>query len=220
MIVPGTADGFRTTVSTTQSLAGITGVSFNTSLPYDCCLHLLFKKLGRQMPESVLREELQALGICFHAVMWLCSWPRDQHALKDRPVTPHFIVPLARGPKMQKLRALTELSALRVLVDTYVALKAPCNVSFVSASDTCSATESMHPLALSVVRLNFSGSAEPQSSSLNLQLLVKPHSYRGCSKWKEANAALTKRTPIEHSRMSGATGRPFSLKEARAGAFC
>ena len=64
MIVPGTADGFRATVSALRSLDGSKGVTFHTfSLPEDRCVRLLVKNLGRQMPESVVREKLEALGI-------------------------------------------------------------------------------------------------------------------------------------------------------------
>jgi hypothetical protein len=62
MIVPGTADGFRATVSALRSFDGSKGVSFHTfSLPEDRQVRLLIKNIGRQMPESVVREELEAL---------------------------------------------------------------------------------------------------------------------------------------------------------------
>jgi hypothetical protein len=70
--------------------------------------------------------------------------------------------------------------------------------------------------ALLVVRLISVGSDQP------LQLKCCSYggnhaaNYRGCSRWKEAKAALTKQTLIERSRMHGATGRPAALKEVRA----
>jgi hypothetical protein len=65
IIVPGTADGFRFTVSALGFFDGSKGVSFHTfSLREDRQIHLLIKKLGRQMPEIVVREELEALGLC------------------------------------------------------------------------------------------------------------------------------------------------------------
>jgi len=40
------------------------GVNFHTfTLPEDRCARLLVKILGRGMPESVVREELETLGI-------------------------------------------------------------------------------------------------------------------------------------------------------------
>jgi hypothetical protein len=41
-------------------------VSFHTfSLPEESCVHLLVKKLGKRMPESVVREKLESLDIRF-----------------------------------------------------------------------------------------------------------------------------------------------------------
>jgi hypothetical protein len=102
-IVPGTADGFRAMVSVLRSLDGSKGVSFHIfSLHKDRQVRLLIKNLGRQMPESVVREELEALGIRVQGVMQLRSGRRDLDASKDRPLTPHFIVSVARGPGFRR----------------------------------------------------------------------------------------------------------------------
>ena len=46
------------------------GVSFHTfPLPEDRCLRLLVKNLGKGMPVSVVREELETLNIHVQAVM-------------------------------------------------------------------------------------------------------------------------------------------------------
>ena len=122
MIVPGTADGFRATVSALRSLDGSKDVTFQTfSLPEDRCVHLLVKYLGRQMPESVVREKIEALGIRVKGVMQLHSGRRDQDSTRDRPPTPHFVVSVVRDPEAP---SLSELCGLRVSVETYVAPKA------------------------------------------------------------------------------------------------
>jgi hypothetical protein len=41
--------------------------------------------------------------------MQLQSKRRDQDPERDRPLTPHFIVSVARGPDVAKLRSLTDL---------------------------------------------------------------------------------------------------------------
>jgi hypothetical protein len=47
-------------------------VSFQTfTLPGDRCVRILVKNLGRGMPESVVREELEALDIHVQEVMKL-----------------------------------------------------------------------------------------------------------------------------------------------------
>jgi hypothetical protein len=126
MLVPKTADGFRATVSALRSLDGSNGVSFHTfSLPEVRCISLLLKNLGKHMPESVVREELEILGIHVQGVLQLRSGRRDQDVTRDRPLTPHFIVSVARGAEAQKVRSLTELCGLRLSVESYVAPKAP-----------------------------------------------------------------------------------------------
>jgi len=78
MVVPSTADGFRATVSTLRSLDGKDGVSFHTfTLPEDRCARLLMKHLGRGMPQSVVRKELESLNIRVQEVTKLRSRRRD-----------------------------------------------------------------------------------------------------------------------------------------------
>ena len=93
MAFPSTANGFRASVSALQSLDGKEGVSFHTfTLPEDCCVRLLVKNLGRGMPESVIREELESLNIRFQGVTQLRSGHRHQDPTKVLPPTPHFTV--------------------------------------------------------------------------------------------------------------------------------
>ena len=126
VVVPATADGFRAAVSALRSLDGKGGVSFHTySLPEDRCVRLVVKNLGKRMPESAVQEELRSMDIRVQGVMQLRSGRRDQDPAKDRPPTPHFIVSVARGPDVSKVRSITELCGLRVSVETYVAPKGP-----------------------------------------------------------------------------------------------
>jgi len=72
------------------------GVCFHTfTLPEDRCVRLLVRNLGRRMPESVVREELESLGIRVQGVTQPRSGRRDQDPTKDRPPIPHFIVSVA-----------------------------------------------------------------------------------------------------------------------------
>jgi hypothetical protein len=82
-------------------------------------VRLLLKNLGKRMPEAEFREELVASHINVRAVMHLRSKRRDQDPEKNRPLTPHFIVSVARGPDVAKVRSLTDLCALRVKEETY-----------------------------------------------------------------------------------------------------
>jgi len=72
MVVPSTADRFRASVSALWSLDGKDGVSFHTfTLPENRCVQLLVKNLGRGMPESVIRRELESLNILVQGVTQL-----------------------------------------------------------------------------------------------------------------------------------------------------
>jgi hypothetical protein len=106
MLVPKTADGFQATVSALQSLDGGKGVSFHTfSLPEDRCIRLLLKNLHKHMPQSVVREELETLGIHVQGVLQIRCGRRDQDEARDCPLTPHFIVSVARGAEIKKVRS-------------------------------------------------------------------------------------------------------------------
>ena len=101
------------------------GLSFDTfTLPEDRCARLLVKNLGRGMPESVVREELETVGINVQWVTQIRSGHRDQDTNKNSPSTPHFILSVARGPEVSRVRSITELCGLRVS-ESYLAPKGP-----------------------------------------------------------------------------------------------
>jgi hypothetical protein len=68
-------------------------------------VRLLLKNLGKRMPETEIREKLEALHVQVQAVMQLRSRRRDQDAEKERRITPHFIVSVALGPDVAKVRS-------------------------------------------------------------------------------------------------------------------
>ena len=64
MVGPSTADGFRASVSALRSLDEKDVVTFHTfTLPEERCLWLLVKNLGKVIPDSVFREELEFVNI-------------------------------------------------------------------------------------------------------------------------------------------------------------
>jgi hypothetical protein len=211
VLVPRTADGFRAAVSALRSLDGSKGVSFHTfSVPEDRCVRLLVKNLGWHMPGDVVREELENLDICVRGILQLRSARRDQEDAKARPLTPHFIVSVTRGPEVAKVRSLTELSGLRVTVETYVAPKGPLQCKrcqrfghtqrYCGYAPRCVACGEAHP----------SGECSTPQQELKCCSCGGNHTanYRGCTKWKEAKAALAKRAPTERSRVGGAPSPP------------
>ena len=93
MVVPSTADGFRAAVSALCSLDGENGVSFHTfTLPEAHCARFLVKSLGRGIPETVVRDELDSLNIRVQGVTQLRSGPRQ-----GSPSLLHFIISVTRG---------------------------------------------------------------------------------------------------------------------------
>jgi hypothetical protein len=89
MVVPSTTDGFRVAVIALLSLDGKEDVSFhNHTLPKDCFVQLLVKNLGKGMPESVVREELESLNIRVQEITQLRSGRGDHVTTKDLPPTP------------------------------------------------------------------------------------------------------------------------------------
>lgn len=88
-------------------------------------MRLLFKNLRKHMLEGVLREELENLGVCVQGALQVPSGRRDQEAAKVRPLTPHFILFVSRGPKVAKVLSLTELCGFRVSVEMLIVLKRP-----------------------------------------------------------------------------------------------
>jgi hypothetical protein len=137
--------------------------------------------------------------------MQLRSKRRDQDPEKDRPLTPHFIVSVARGPDVAKVQSLTDLCGLRVKVETYNAPKGPlqckrcqrfghtqCNCGY---APRCVACSDEHP----------SGKCVTPKQQLKCCSCGGNHTanYRGCSKWKEAKAAAATRAQGERSRKDG-----------------
>ena len=151
------------------------------------------------------------------AVMQLRFGRRDQDPTNDRPLTTHFIVSVARGPEVSKVRSITELCGLRVSVASYVAPKSPLQYKRCQhIGDTqrkcgyatrCVACGGSHIFGgCSTAR------EQPQCCSCGGNHTA---SYRGCIKWKEAKAALGKRAP--GVRKSAATSQSAAPKAQGAG---
>jgi hypothetical protein len=170
------------------------------------------------MPVDVVWEELENLGIGVQGVLQLRSARRDQEAAKDRPLTTHFIVSVARGPEVAKVHSLTELYGLRVSVETNFAPKGPLQCkrgkSFVH-------TQRHYGYAPRFVSC---GEAHLlwECSTLQLQLKCRScggnhaASYRGCAKWKDAKTALTKRASVERNKVGSAPSHSNAPKARQA----
>ena len=155
--------------------------------------------LGKTMPEQDVREELEILGITVQSVLQL----RDPDPAKDRFPTPHFIVAVAHGPLISKVRAITSLSGLRVMVDKYRAPKGP--IQFKNCQDfghtkhncgyppRCVACGGPH---MSDGKCTMA-QEEKRCTNCNSNHIAN---YRVCSKWNESKAISSQRASAAHSR--------------------
>jgi hypothetical protein len=179
-------------------------------------VRLLLKKLGKRMPETEIKEELEALHIQVQAVMQLRSQRRDQDAEEDRPLTPHLIVSVARDPDVAKVRSLTELCFLRIKVETYNAPKGPLKCK------RCQRFGHTQRNCGNVPRCVTCGDAHPSGTCVTPKQQLKwcscggnhTANYRGCSKWKEAKIAAAMRALRERCRRNGFSTRLPAPKSA------
>jgi hypothetical protein len=168
------------------------------------------------MLEAEVKEELGALHINVQAVMQLSSNRRDQDPEKDLPLTPHFIVSVARGPEVAKVRSLTELCGLRLEVQTYTAPK------WLLQCERCQRLKHKHPNCGYAPRCVACGDAHQSGTCAISKQQLKCSScganhtanYRGCSKWKEARAAAAKRAQGEGGQKDGVSSRIPAPKSA------
>ena len=158
------------------------------------------------MHEDVVREELETLGICVQGVMQLRSGHRDQNPEYDRPVTPYFIVTVARGPEVSKVRSITQLCGLRVTVETYTAPKGPLQCKRCQRFGHTQRNCSYAPRCVACGEARHSGECSTSKEQLKGCGCGVNHTanYRGCGKWKEAKAALARRAPTGPVVRSGA----------------
>ena len=184
MVVPSTADGFRAVVSTLRSIDGREGVSFHTfTLPEDRCVRLLVKNLGRGMPESVVREELESLNIRVQGVIQLRSGRRDQDPTKDRLPTPTPLFRWREGSRCQKYDYSQNSADCECRWRRTWPPKAHCNANAASALDTRSVSADTRPCASRVaaphIRWVPYHARKPQCCSCRGNHTAN---YRGCIK--------------------------------------
>ena len=121
-------------------------MSFHTfTLPEDRCVRLLVKNLGRGMPESVVREELESLNICVQGVTQLRSGRRDQDPAKDRPPTSTSLYQWREVLRCQKCDLSPNSAACECWGNRTWPRKDHCSASAASALDTRGETAVTHP---------------------------------------------------------------------------
>jgi hypothetical protein len=113
---------------------------------------------------------------------------------------------------------LSELCGLRVAVETYVDRKVGpllckrCQ-RFSHTQRNCGCA----PRCVACGETHLSGECSTPKQQLKCCSCGGNHTanYGGCSKWKEAKAALAKQLPMQCTRTSGAAGQPYQTKWSR-----
>lgn len=156
--------------------------------PADRSVRLLVKNLGRTMPIDDIMEELQSSGIEGVAVTQLRSSRRDQDPAKDRQPTPHFIVTVARGPMVAKLRALEVLCGLTVKVETYNAPKGPLQCKHCQRFGHTRRNCGHSPRCVACGEEHASGTCKTPREDIRCCNCKESHTanYKGCPRYKDA----------------------------------
>jgi hypothetical protein len=111
---------------------------------------------------------------------------------------------VARGPGVQKVRSLSELCGLRVSVETYVAAKGTVQCKRCQRFGHTQQNCGYAPRCFACGETHLSGECSTPKQQFKCYSCGGNHNYRGCSKWKEAKAALAKHVPNQRTRTSGA----------------
>jgi hypothetical protein len=147
--------------------------------------------------------------------MQLHSGCRDQDPTNNCPPTPYFIVSMAQGPEVLKVRSLTVFSGLKVTVESYIAPRGPPQCKrcqrFGHTQCNCGHT----PRCVECGRYQLSGE-RPKPKGQPKCRDDDTANYWGYVNWKEAKVALAKQASVRGQK-NAATGRPAAPKADRAG---
>jgi len=170
------------------------------------------------MPESVIREELESLNIHVQRVTQMRSGRRDPDPANDRPPTPHFIVSVARGPEVSKVRSLTELCCLRFSMESYVVPKSPLQCKRCQRFSNTQRNCGHAPRCVACGGSHLTGGCSTPREQPECCGCGGNHkaNYPDCGKWKEGKVALAKQEP-KRSRKSVTTGQPAAHKSQQSG---
>jgi hypothetical protein len=116
-----------------------------------------------------------------------------------------------------KVRSLTELCGLRVPVEMYVAPKGPLQCKRCQRLGHPQRYSGYAPRCVACGETHLSGECSTTQQQLKCCSCGGNHSanYRGCAKWKEAKAALAKRSPSVRSKVGSAPRPPVTPKAQR-----
>lgn len=104
MLVNEALDVFWASSAALRTFDDSDGVNFHTfPLPEYRCVRFFLKNFVHRVPEPEISEAPEALHTLVQPVMQRRSRRRDQDTEKYRPLIPHSIVSVARGPEFTRV---------------------------------------------------------------------------------------------------------------------
>ena len=92
------------------------------------------------MLQSIVGEDLESVQLCIQGFKQMRNGCREQDPDKNHLPTSHYILSVALGPDVTKVRSLRELFGFRISVESYVAANSHYNSSAASFYYTYSLT--------------------------------------------------------------------------------
>lgn len=218
IIVPKTAHGFQANIAALRSLDGGKGVSFHSfSVLENRTMGLQVKNVDKSMLESVVQKEVGALGNSDQGAMQLRSGSRSQDGKKGRSQTPTSLCRCHEDPRLQSCAPSPSSGDCELRSRHTWHQKHRCNVSAANDLVIPSVSPGTLPGVWPVAKLTHPVAARPPKEQLKCFGCWENHTakYRGCAKWKEARAALGKRSPAKALQSGSAAGHPAATNASR-----
>jgi hypothetical protein len=135
---------------------------------------------------------------------------------RTAPLHRTSLCPWHGGPDVAKVRSVTEISGLRVQVETCNAPKGPLQCKRCQRFGHTQRNCGYAPRCVACGDAHPSGMCVTPKQQLKCCNCGGNHiaNYRGCSKWKEAKAAAAKRAQIERGRRDDVSTRVHAPKSA------
>ena len=145
-----------------------------------------------------------------YALLQLHSRRLDQDTYKACPLTPHFILLVARGPEVSKGAVWLNAAACKSQWRRTSLGKTLWSAAAASALAIRSATADMRALCVASGEYHISGKCctPKQQVTCCSSGGNNTANYQGCVKWKDAKAVLAKYAPVDCSKGSSTPSHP------------
>ena len=163
-------------------------------------------------------EELEIFGTSVQSVLQLRSQRRDPDPAKHMFPTQHFIVTVAHGPLVSKVRSLTSLCDFRVTVETYQVPKGPIQCKNSQRFGHTKRNCGYPSMCMACYGPHVSGEkctvAQEQKRCANCNANHTAN-YLDCSKWKECRASTSQQASVAGPKTQGPERHPTAEPKAK-----